>query len=63
MAAAVAAAAAVATVARVVREARADTDGAKVAHDGAAGIRWAKTAAVDNVSGGRVTEVVSVLWD
>lgn len=45
------------------REARADTDGAAAVPDGAAGIRWAKTAAVDNAPGGPATEAASVLWD
>lgn len=57
------AAAAAAAAAKVARGAPADTDGAAVAPDGAAGIQWAKTAAEDNEFGGRATEEASVLWD
>lgn len=48
-AAAIAAAAAAETVAPV------DTDGVKAVPDGAAGIRWAKTAVVDNEPDGQAT--------
>jgi len=54
---AAAAIAAAATVAPV------DTDGVKVVPDGAAGIRWVKTAVVDNESDGQATAEASVLWD
>jgi hypothetical protein len=57
VAAAIAAAAAAATVAPV------DTDGVKAVPDGAVGIRWVKTAVVDNESDGRATAEASVLWD
>jgi len=50
-------AAAAATVARV------DTDDVAVVLDGAAGIRWAKTAVVDNESGDQAMVEGSVLWD
>lgn len=43
--------------------ARADTDDVEAVPDGAAGIRWAKTAVVDNESGGQAMVEGSVLWD
>lgn len=62
--AAAAAAGAVGTVVpAAVREAQADTDDAAAVPDGAAGILWATTAAVDNASDGRATAEASVLWD
>lgn len=47
----------------MVRGGPVDTDGAAVVLDDAVGIRWAKTAAVDNGSDDRETVEVSVLWD
>jgi len=43
--------------------ARADTGDVVAVPDGAAGIRWAKTAVVDNESGGQAMVEGSVLWD
>jgi hypothetical protein len=55
--AAIAAAVAAATVAQ------AGTDDVMAVPDGAAGIQWAKTAVVDNESGGQVMVEGLVLWD
>lgn len=56
-------AAVVAMAVQAVQEARVDTDDAAVVPDDAAGIRWAKTAEVDNESGDQATEEASDLWD
>jgi len=45
--------AAAAAIAAAETVAPADTDDVEVVPDGAAGIRWAKTAVVDNESGGQ----------
>lgn len=43
--------------------AQADTDDVAAVPDDAAGIQWAKTAVVDNESGGPAMVEGSVLWD